>query len=404
MGKLKVWSEVGCLRKVLLHRPGLELNSLIPAFLEDLLFDEIPWLAKAQNEHDQFASVLKKLGVEVYYLEQLLIDIIQDEKIKEELVNRQMHISNLANHPLSEAAFHYLVSQKPQNLIPTLISGLSKQEIQHFKNHKTLSDLTLESFPFYLPPLPNMYFTRDNAAMIGDRLQLSNMFLPARKMETTFYRLIKKYHSLFKDCDLTVDENIPYNIEGGDVFVLNQETLIIGLSERTSEEAIEWVANKYIVENKLIKHIIVIQIPRKRSYMHLDTVLTMVDLDKFLFFSGIKDMISVFWLERGFNNVISASNGYSLKGALCKALNLKNIDIIHSGGDDDITAAREQWGDSTNILAVMPGKVIGYDRNEVTNETLRKHGVDIIEIESSELVRGRGGPRCMSMPLDRSDL
>ena len=401
---MQVWSEIGHLKKVLLHRPGQELKNLTPRYLEDLLFDEIPWLAKAQVEHDGFREALESNGAEVLIIDQLLAEIVDNPDVKSDLIKKHLRASPLIEPEAIDAIYNYLYEQSSEQLVSTLIAGLPKQEVQHLKKHKTLSDLTLDSYPFYLPPLPNMYFTRDHGSMIGDRFQVSSMFNPARRMETSFLRFIQKYHPLFRKVDLAFHEEIPYGIEGGDVLVLNRNTLIIGLSERTTEEAIEWVAQKYLVEKELVRQIIVVQVPSKRSFMHLDTVFTMVDIDKFLMYPGVRDVVNVYWLEKNGDNRVAASNGYSLQGALKKALDNKQVEIIFSGANDEITAAREQWGDSTNTLAVRPGVVICYDRNEATNDTLRRHGIEVIEIDGSELVRGRGGPRCMSMPLDREEL
>lgn len=400
---LGTWSEVGPLKKVLLHRPGAELLNLTPRYLHELLFDEIPWLAKAKREHDYFARVLKEQDVEVYYVDELLSDILKDSAVKNELIKVQLGslLNGCGINVTVDPVYDYLSDMEPGRLARTIIAGLRKHEVQHLKEYTTLSDLTVDSYPFYLPPLPNMYFTRDHGAMIGRKLQISTMFLPARRRETTLLRFISKYHPLFEGTEHTSEEAIPYGIEGGDMMVLNKESLAIGLSERTTEEAIEWVAQRYLVELEMVKQIIVVQIPSRRAYMHLDTVFTMVDRDKFLMYPGIKEDLYIYWLEKGGEGRVSVSGGYSLQEALCKALALKEVEIICPSAEDEITAAREQWNDSNNTLALKPGMLICYDRNEKTNETLRKRGLEIIEIDGSELVRGRGGPRCMSLPLER---
>lgn len=237
--QLRVESEIGELRAVLLHKPGPELNNLIPRFLEDLLFDEIPWLTKAREEHDGFARALRESGTRVYYVEELTLDILQEQGIRNKLIAEHLGFTRLFDAVVREAVQEHLQSLEPAELISKLMEGLNKKEIQRFKATQTLSDLTTNSYPFYLDPMPSMYFTRDHGSMVAGGLQVSSMFNFARRRETIFLKFIQRYHPLFKNTPLWFGEEIPTGIEGGDVLVINPRTLVIGLSERTTEEAIE---------------------------------------------------------------------------------------------------------------------------------------------------------------------
>ncbi|MGE5654281.1 MAG: arginine deiminase family protein, partial [Bacillota bacterium] len=296
----------------------------------------------------------------------------------------------------------YLLELPDRETVSQLMAGLSKETVAPLKKHRHFSDLTTRSYPFFLDPMPSMYFTRDHGAMIRDRLLVSEMFNFARRRETLFIRYLQRYHPLFVETPLWIDGEIPTGIEGGDMLIINPQTLLIGFSERTTEQAIEYVAHKLLIEHQELEQIIVVQIPAKRAYMHLDTVFTMVDYDKFVLYPGVEESLEVYALTRGLGDMVEARREDDLAQTLGRALRVRKVEIIHSGGNNPITAAREQWSDSSNTLTVAPGKVICYNRNQVTNRVLREHGIEVIEIEGSELVRGRGGPRCMSMPLARA--
>lgn len=398
-----VTSEIGRLKKVLLHRPGTELEHIVPAYMEDLLFDEIPWLDRAREEHDNFAAALTAEGAKVYYVGDLVADIMGDADVKRHLIEKHLELSNIADPDTRTVVTDYLNNLPHKDTFEQLSGGLPKVKVRDMKKNLSLSDLTPVGFPFYLPPMPSMYFMRDHGVTLQDNIIISSMFTDARKREPLFLRAIIEHHPEFHSVEAHPTEPMPRGMEGGDILVLAKDIILVGLSQRTSEQAIETLAQRLLIENPVLKQVLVMQVPIKRAYMHLDTVFTMVDYDKFLFFPGIRDVVYMYRLTRGTENKVYAEQLGSVKEGLEQALG-HPIQIIYSGGPTSYEASREQWNDSTNTLAVAPGKVIVYNRNSLTNKSLRKAGIETIEIEGSELVRGRGGPRCMSMPLERESI
>ncbi len=402
-GFLNVTSEIGKLKGVLLHRPGKELQRLTPAYLEELLFDDIPWLDRMQKEHDDFAKAMEGRGAKVYYYENLLEDVLKEKEIAQDFIEDLLQVVGFEDQGLNEDMKELLTGKTPKEIVDTAIAGLLKEELGERKGKKSLSDYIENDYPFYINPIPNLYFTRDPGAVIGKGLSINKMNTPARDRETIFLEYIYQHHPLFQKekSPLWYDYRERSSIEGGDILVLSDKVVAIGISERTSPRAVEIMADR-LIGNSSYEKVLGIQIPFTRAYMHLDTVFTMVDYDKFIIYPGIESAVRVYDITKG-RQGLKIIEKNSLKEGLEQALGL-NVDLIQSGGGDPITAAREQWNDSTNTLAIAPGVVVTYNRNEASNKTLRKHGIEVVEIEGSELVRGRGGPRCMSMPLVREDL
>ncbi|GAB6085630.1 arginine deiminase [Alkaliphilus crotonatoxidans] len=401
---INVTSEIGKLKAVLLHRPGKELERLTPEYLHELLFDDIPWLKEMQREHDLFAKAMESRGCDVYYYEDLLTECISDETVKKSFVHDVVKNCNIAHEELELLIIEYMLSKSNREIVEISISGLHKKDAPELKWEFHLVDYIKEHYPFYINPLPNLYFTRDPGAVVGNGLVINKMKTPARDRETMFLEYIYQYHPLF-DNRLTprwYDYKETYSIEGGDILVLSDKVLAIGCSERTSARGIE-ILTQRILQNTEFERVLAVQIPFTRAYMHLDTVFTMIDHDKFTIYPGVEDQLIAYDLSLG-KTTPKVTLTKNLTEALKRALKLPAVELIQSGGGDEITAAREQWNDSTNTLALAPGVVITYNRNEASNETLRNHGIEVIEIEGSELVRGRGGPRCMSMPLVREVL
>ncbi|MFB5584002.1 arginine deiminase [Bacillus albus] len=406
---IHVTSEIGELQTVLLKRPGKEVENLTPDYLQQLLFDDIPYLPIIQKEHDYFAQTLRNRGVEVLYLEKLAAEALVDKKLREEFVDRILKEGqadvNVAHQTLKE----YLLSFSNEELIQKIMGGVRKNEIE--KSKKThLYELMEDHYPFYLDPMPNLYFTRDPAASVGDGLTINKMREPARRRESLFMEYIIKYHPRFSSHNVPIwlDRDYKFPIEGGDELILNEETIAIGVSARTSAKAIERLAKNLFSRQNKIKKVLAIEIPKCRAFMHLDTVFTMVDYDKFTIhpaIQGPKGNMNIYILEKGPDEeTLKITHRTSLMEALKEVLGLSELVLIPCGGGDVIASAREQWNDGSNTLAIAPGVVVTYDRNYVSNTLLREHGIEVIEVLSSELSRGRGGPRCMSMPIVRKDI
>ena len=407
---LHITSEIGRLKVALLHRPGAELENLTPDYLKDLLFDDIPYLEKAQAEHDAFAQLLRDRGVEVLYLEQLVAEALADDNIRHRFIQEIIHISKQGDVRITNALKSYLFGMNTGDMVRKVMAGVRKNEVSvDFSGTKQLHEMLFNGYPFYLDPMPNLYFTRDPAAAIGHGLTINRMHWPARRRESLFMEYIIKYHPRFSGHDIPVwyDRNNRFSMEGGDELILSPEVMAIGISERTTAEAIEKMAAK-LFSGSDFKKVMAIEIPKSRAFMHLDTVFTMIDYDKFTIHPAIQDAggnLSIYVLTPGNNpGDIHIEHLTNISEALKSALHKDHIDLIPCGDGDAIASAREQWNDGSNTLAIAPGVVVTYDRNYVSNKLLREHGIEVLEIEGAELGRGRGGPRCMSMPLVREDI
>ena len=405
-GPIQVNSEIGRLKTVLLKRPGKELENLVPDHLSGLLFDDIPYLKVAQEEHDKFAQTLRDEGVEVVYLEKLAAEAIADKDVREQFIDDILAESQktVLGHEAEIKTFFAKLSD--QELIDKIMAGVRKEEIELKTTH--LVEYMDDRYPFYLDPMPNLYFTRDPQASVGRGMTINRMYWRARRRESLFMTYILKYHPRFKDADVPVwlDRNSPFNIEGGDELILSKEALAIGISERTSAQAIERLArNIFKDESTTFKKVIAIEIPNSRTFMHLDTVFTMIDYDKFTVHSAIfkeENNMNLFTIEYDeAKDDIKITHSNKLRETLADVLGVEKIEFIPTGNGDVIDGAREQWNDGSNTLAIAPNTVIVYDRNNVTNSLLQEADVNIRTIKSGELSRGRGGPRCMSMPFER---
>ncbi len=404
---LNVYSEIGKLKTVLLHRPGKEIENLTPDLMDRLLFDDIPYLEVARQEHDAFAKILSDNGVEVLYLEDLAAEAIEDASVKESFVDEFIKEADILGEKKKQLVKELLLNCKTnREMVDKMMEGIRKSELPNY-NATSLADMVDSDYPFLADPMPNLYFTRDPFATLGSGISLNHMRTVTRNRETLFAKYIFENHPRFKGevVPKWFDRDDTTSLEGGDELVLNKDILAIGISERTDAASIEKMAKRIFDKGESFKTILAFHIPNKRAFMHLDTVFTMIDFDKFTIHPEIEGPLTVYAISRGEGNSIKIQKEtQELDKVLAKYLEVEKVTLIRCGGGDMIDAAREQWNDGSNTLAIAPGEVVVYSRNHVTNKLLQEAGVKLHIMPSSELSRGRGGPRCMSMPLYRENL
>ena len=413
MSEINVKSEIKPLKEVLVHRPGKELLNLTPDTLHRLLFDDIPYLKVAQAEHDEFVQILRDNDVKVYYLEDLMAETLEyNPEIKPKFLKQFIAEAGVNTPKYRDLVYDYLIGiEETKEFVLKTMEGVQIYELDRNKRvmEKSLVDLVTAETDFLIEPMPNLYFTRDPFASVGSGVVLNKMYSETRNRETIYADYIFKYHPKFKDkVEKYYDRDYDWHIEGGDVLNLNDHVLAVGISQRTEAGAIDKLAkNLFKNPNCKIDTVLAFNIPESRAFMHLDTVFTQIDVDKFTYHPGIMKTLQVFEITEGNDpnsdedlNVREIND--SLENILSQYLGLK-VTLIPCAGGDDVASQREQWNDGTNTLCIAPGVVVVYNRNNITNEVLRAHGIKVIEMASAELSRGRGGPRCMSMPLYRED-
>lgn len=406
MSKLYVGSEVGQLRRVLLARPERALTHLTPSNCHELLFDDVLAVEAAGEEHDQFAQTLTNQGVEVLLLHDLLVETLAVKEAKEWLLDTQ--ISDFRYGPtFARDLRHYLSDMDNEHLATILLGGLAYSELP-IQSASMLPKMH-RPLDFVIEPLPNHLFTRDTSCWVYGGVSLNPMMKAARQRETNHLRAIYRWHPVFAGQDFIKyfgDEDLHYdnaNIEGGDVLVIGKGAVLVGMSERTTAQGVENLAAN-LFKNGQAKEVIVIDLPKHRSCMHLDTVMTHMDIDTFSVYPEImrKDLDTWRLTSKG-ENEMKVEQVSSYTHAIEQALGVDDLKIITTGGDN-YEAEREQWNDANNVLTVKPGVVIGYERNVYTNEKYDKAGIEVLTIPGNELGRGRGGARCMSCPIERDDI
>lgn len=400
-----VGSEIGKLNRIFLHKPGKELERITIDNKDELLIDEIVWVERAQQDHDEFARLLRDNGAEVVYFKDCLTEVVKDTEVRGQLLNDALrlepHDANLAN-----ALKSAVMEMEPEEVSETLIGGMTKKEAAaRIGSVRSLTFTTAGDYDFFFRPLPNLYFQRDPYFFVRDGVVLSAMRFLARQREPLYSKYIFENHPLFKGVKIIFGNHEcdchPNVIEGGDFLVLSDDCVAIGVSQRSTAGTIQAVGSRLATEVGL-KKILAVDIPKHRAYMHLDTVFTMVDRDAFTIYPGVHKAMEVWELEfDDAGRLVDVLDSHDVFDSLKRNLHLDHIRSIETGGGDPIAASRDQWNDGTNTLAIAPGVVVTYESNTTSNRVLRDNGITVHEISGAELGKGRGGPRCMSMPLKR---